>query len=143
MVAKGLLAGAAFAAAGVATWTLAVQEEPLPRVGNATPMAGSGERQSVQGDIAQFVEALRKRGSDCEYFAVRTRLAARDGGLVPVWVDVHGCEGDVLVGAVGSSSAPLCGRKPGDPIRLRASLADDWMIVRQGRLQGGLTLGQR
>jgi hypothetical protein len=143
MIAKGLLAGAAFAAAGLATWTLANQQEPGPSSGAEAAPAGAGPVRKGQGGIDQFLKAVRSRASDCEYFAVRTRLAARDGGLVPVWVDVHGSEGDVLIGSVGSSSAPLCGRRPGDPIRLRAALADDWMIVRKGRLQGGLTLGQR
>lgn len=137
MLAKGLLAGSAFVAAGAATWHLATLAEPTeaPR---AKPRALPAE---AKPDIDGFLQAVRSGGG--RYFAVRTRLAARDGGLVPVWVDVHRCEGDVLVGSVGSAAGRLCGRRPGDPIRLRASLADDWLIVDRRGVQGGLTLTQR
>ncbi|MGE0001359.1 MAG: DUF2314 domain-containing protein [Fimbriimonadaceae bacterium] len=137
MLAKCVLGAVAFSAVGVATWNWAIQPE-TEQVRRA--VLPSDTDTAAKPPIGDFLSRVGANDERPEYCAVRVQLPSADGSLVPVWVDVLSAEGEVLVGVVSNCEEPLCGRKLGDPIRVRASQIDDWMVIEGGKLQGAMSL---
>lgn len=136
MLGRLVLGAVAFAALGVGTWNLATRPDSPTR----PTLRRASFPKPGKPDTAEFLRNFRVTGKSPEYCAVRVQLPSTDGSLVPVWVDVVAVEGDVLEGVVSSSDVRLCGRKLGDPIRVRASEADDWMVIERGRVLGAMSL---
>lgn len=86
----------------------------------------------------EFAKAFERRRGD-QLFAVKAPFSHR-GVTEYMWVLVGAIENGVIYGTLDNEPVDLDRPRPGDRVRVRRELVNDWMFTDGGRVQGNFTL---
>lgn len=86
----------------------------------------------------EFARAFERRRGD-QLFAVKAPFS-HQGVTEYMWVLVGAIENGLIFGTLDNDPVDLDSLRPGDRVRVRRELVNDWMFTDGGRVQGNFTL---